>query len=218
MTKIKIILADDHKLFRDGIKSLLSTVKDIEIVGEVSSGNELLKLLEEIKPNVVITDISMPDLSGIEATKIITEKLSNVYVLILSMHISEEYILDSIKAGAKGYLSKDINREELIIAIHNIANGEGYYNKEVSEILLKSYVKQTKIKSKNTSHKAHLTNRELEIVKLVAEGFMSKEISDILNISIRTVDSHKSKIFQKLKLKSSIDIVKYAIKNEIIEI
>ncbi|MBI9038197.1 MAG: response regulator transcription factor [Bacteroidales bacterium] len=218
MKKIKIIIADDHGLFRDGIKSLLSSAENIEIVGEASSGNDLIDLLQEIMADVIFTDISMPGMSGIEATKIISEKYPDVNVIILSMHIDEEYIMSAIRAGAKGYLHKDTTREELLTAVSNVVNGEEYYNKDISEIVFKSYVNQTKLKSRNVNKKNHLTERELDIIKLIAEGYMNKEISDKLNISIRTVDTHKSNIFQKLKLKSSIDIVKYAIKNGIVKI
>ena len=218
MKKIKVVLADDHRLFRDGIKSLLTSTPNIEIVGEVSTGKDLVILLQKLKTDIVFTDISMPDMSGIEATKIISEKHSDVSVIILSMHINEEYILDSIKAGAKGYLHKDTNRDELLEAISNVFKGEEYYNKDIREIIFKSYVNQTKLKSRNVNKKTKLTEREFEIIKLIAEGFLNKEISDKLNISIRTVDTHKSNIFHKLKLRSSIDIVKYAIKNGIVKI
>lgn len=218
MEKIKIILADDHRLFREGIKSLLSSAENIEIVGEVSTGKDLICLLENLKADIIFTDISMPDLSGIEATKIISEKYPLINIIILSMYINEEYIIDAIKAGAKGYLHKDTSREELLTAISHVMNGEEYYNKDISDIVFKSYVNKTKIKSRIVNTKTKLTEREFEIIKLVAEGYMNKEISDKLNISIRTVDTHKSNIFQKLKLKSSIDIVKYAIKNGIVKI
>jgi len=218
MQKTKIILADDHQLFRDGIKSLLLTAPNIEIVAEVPDGKTLLNTLETTTTDIILMDISMPGMTGIELTEIIVDKYPNIAVCILSMHNDEEYILNAIKSGVKGYLSKDTSRDELLNAISLISNGNEYYNKSISDIIVKSYVKQTKLESKSTSTKAKLTNRELEIIKLVSEGFMNKEISDKLNISIRTVDSHKSNIMQKLELKSSVDIVKYAIKNNIIEI
>ena len=218
MKKINIILADDHQLFRDGIKSLLSKEEDIEIIAEVSCGDELLEILNTKKPNIVISDISMPNKNGIEITKILTEKYPSVKVLILSMYINKEYIIDALDAGAKGYLPKDTNREELLEAIKRIALGKEYYSKDVAHIALKTYIEKSKQKSESNSMQNILTQREIEIIKLVAEGYMNKEISDILNISTRTVDNHKSHILQKLNLKSSIDIVKYAIKNELIKL
>lgn len=218
MKQIKIIIADDHQLFRDGIKSLLSSEKEIDIIGEVSGGKELLEKLEKTKPDIVITDISMPDINGIEVTKIINQKYSEIKVLILSMYVNEEFIIEGIKAGAKGYLPKDTNHEELLKAINEIYKGNEYYSKQVSEIGFKSLINKTKQKEKTKNQTETLTEREIEIIKLVAEGYLSKEISDKLNISVRTVDNHKSNIMHKLNLKSSIDIVKYAIKNEIIKL
>lgn len=219
MKNYKIILVDDHQLFRDGIKSLLLSEAHIDIVGEFCSGNELLRFLDAGKiVDIVISDISMPDMNGLDLTKILTEKYPLIKVIILSMHINEEYIFEAIQNGARGYLPKDTNREELLEAILQITNGEEYYSKEVSQIALKSFISKSKQKTKEEIITETLTERELEIVKLVAEGYMNKEISAKLNISIRTVDNHKARIMQKLNLKSSIDIVKYAIKNEIISL
>jgi len=216
--KIKILLADDHLLFRDGIKSLLNDVDNIEIIEEVANGKELLEKLKTSSPDIVIADISMPSMSGIEATRIITEEYPDIKVLILSMHNDEEFILNSIKSGAKGYLPKDTGRDELLKAIYSISNEEEYYNKDISDTILKGIIKKTKSESKLLNKIPNLTNREIEIIKLVAEGFINKEIADKLYISIRTVDSHKNNIMQKLKLKSTVDLVKYAIKNNLIEL
>ena len=218
MEKIKILLADDHLLFRDGIKSLLNDVDNIEIIEEVANGKELLEKLITTSPDIIIADISMPSMSGIEATKIITKEYPDIKVLILSMHNDEEFILNSIKSGAKGYLPKDTGRDELLKAIYAISNGEEYYNKDISDTILKGIIKKAKSESKLLNKIPTLTNREIEIIKLVAEGFINKEIADKLFISIRTVDSHKNNIMQKLKLKSTVDLVKYAIKNNLIEL
>ncbi len=218
MKKIKIILADDHQLFRDGIKSLLSYENYIEIIGEVANGNDLLKFLEKKTPNIIICDISMPEKNGIEVSKIISEKYPQVNVLILSMYINKEYIIDAIEAGVKGYLPKDTSREELLEAIKKISDGKDYFVKEIAQIALRNYIEKSNEKRNLNLPKDILTDRELEVVRLVAEGFMNKEIADKLNISIRTVDNHKAHILQKLNLKSSIDIVKYAIKNELIKL
>lgn len=216
MEQITVIIADDHQLFRDGIKSLLINEENIKIIGEASSGVELLEILDTKKPDIIISDISMPEKNGIETTKIITEKFPHIKVLILSMYINKEYIIDAIEAGAKGYLPKDISKDELLLAINKIVNGEEYFSGDIAQIALKSYIQKYKQQSSGNLPQNILTERELEIVKLVAEGLINKEISSKLNISIRTVDNHKAHIMQKLELKSSIDIVKYAIKNEII--
>lgn len=218
MEKIKIILADDHRLFRDGVRSILSNQDHVEIIHEVSSGVELIESIKTHPCDIVISDISMPEINGIEAAQWIYDNKPEINVLILSMHINEAYIHKSMKAGVKGYLPKDVSKEELLLAIQTIYEGKEYFGQEISDLIFKSYVKETKMEAQGISAKVELTNRELEIVKLVAEGLLNKEISDQLKISIRTVDTHKANIIQKLKLKSSIDIVKYAIKNGIIEL
>jgi DNA-binding NarL/FixJ family response regulator len=215
MPKIKIILIDDHNIVRNGIKSLLSNISDIEIIAEVSNSEELFSFLKNQIPDIIITDISMPDMSGIEITRYISENFPVIKVLILSMYINEDYIFNSINAGAKGYLPKNTTGEELIEAIRTINSGKEFYNKTVSDIMLKHYIN----KAKNAEEKEEqLSKREYEILKLHAEGQNNKEIADILFISIRTVESHKNHIMQKLKLKNPVDMVKYAIKNKIIEL
>lgn len=218
MEKIRILLADDHKLFRDGIKSLLSASAEFEVVGEASDGNELLELLPKAEADVLITDISMPEISGIDVTKKMLADHQQVPVLILSMFDNEDYVLDSIRAGAKGYLPKDVPADELFIAIRTVASGKEYFSKSISDIVVKSIIQQTRIQSRRELKLPTLTERELEIVKLIAEGFLSKEIADKLNISIHTVDTHKTNILHKLKLKSSVDIVKYAIRHDLIRL
>lgn len=218
MEKIKTVLADDHQLFRDGLNSLLLSENNIDIIAQFSSGKELLNTIDKLNIDIVISDISMPDITGLKLTKKLTEHYPHIKVLILSMHINEEFIIDAIESGAKGYLQKDTNRIELIEAINKIYNGEDYFSKEVSQIALKGYIKKSKEDKDKNNPKNIITERELEIIKLVAEGLMNKEISAKLEISTRTVDNHKANILQKLNLKSSIDIVKYAIKNEIIKL
>jgi DNA-binding NarL/FixJ family response regulator len=219
MKKIKIILADDHQLFRDGIKSLLNLENFIDIIDEVSDGEELLKILNHHIPDIIICDISMPKKNGIEITKILKKKYPQIKILILSMYINKEFIIDAIEAGAQGYLPKDTSRDELLKAIKTIYDGQDYFNKDVAQIALNNFIKKSNIHTENhTNSEKKLTPREIEIVKLVAEGLLNKEIADKLNISPRTVDNHKAHILQKLNLKSSIDIVKYAIKNELIKL
>lgn len=218
MEKIQVILADDHQMFRDGIKAVLSDETDIQIIREVSSGEELIKSLNSCMPHVIVTDISMPDKSGIDATRIITSKFPCAKVLILSMHTNEEFIMNAIKAGASGYLPKDAGRDELLKAIRTISAGDEYFTNEVSQIIAKSFIKESKAETSKKTQAESLTPREKEIIKYVADGLMNKEIAEKLCISIRTVDTHKNNIFTKLKLKSTIELVKYAIKNQIIQL
>jgi DNA-binding NarL/FixJ family response regulator len=223
MNRIKVVLADDHEIFRDGIKSVLSEDNSIEIVSEVSDGLALVDYIKENDIDIAIVDITMPNLSGIEATKIITQNYNCTKVLILSMHTSQDFVLNSIMAGAKGYLPKDACGTDLIKAIHTIQEGKEYYHGDISNTIIQGFIHQAKEKElkqekENSFKKACFTKRELEIITLFAEGLTNKEISDKLNISIRTVDSHKSNIMQKLEVKSSVEIVKFAIKNELIKL
>jgi DNA-binding NarL/FixJ family response regulator len=217
MNTIKIILVDDHRIFRDGLKSLLSEVDFIEVIGEASGGEKLLGMLKSLKPDLVILDISMKGLSGIEVSAQINTLYPDIKLMILSMHTSEEFVINAIKAGVNGYLSKDTSREELLDAIKIIYEGGECYSKLVSENFLKSYVKKYKSEQSLLENKV-LTQREIEILKLAAVGLTNKEIADKLFISTKTVDCHKNNIVQKLKLKNTAEMVLYAVKNKIIEI
>jgi DNA-binding NarL/FixJ family response regulator len=217
MNKIKIILTDDHRIFRDGIKSLLSDNDFIDIIGEASSGDELLEMLKKLKPHVIIIDITMKGLSGIEVTRLISDLYPEINILILSMHTNEEFVINSIKAGAKGYLPKDTSKEELLLAVKTIFDGGEYYSKLVSENFLKSYIRKIKVEQ-NLMENKELTQREMEILKHIASGLSNKEIGEKLFISTKTVDAHKNHIMQKLKLKNTAEVVLYAIKNKIIEV
>jgi DNA-binding NarL/FixJ family response regulator len=217
METIKIVLVDDHRIFRDGLKSLLSEVDFIEVIGEASGGSELLELLKKTKPDLVIVDISMKDISGIEVSKQITSLYPELKIMILSMHTNEEFVINAIKAGVNGYLSKDASRDELLDAIKIIYEGGECYSKLVSDNFLKSYVKKYKAEHSLLENKT-LTQREIEILKLAAVGLTNKEIADKLFISNKTVDCHKNNIVQKLKLKNTAEMVLYAVKNKIIEV
>ncbi|MCX6245189.1 MAG: response regulator transcription factor [Bacteroidetes bacterium] len=219
MEKIKIILVDDHQLVRDGIKALLGGIPEISIIGEAADGEELFSKLDTLKPDLLIMDISLPGVSGIELTKKICCSHPGIRVLILSMYNNEEFIFNALKAGAKGYLPKNTTRDELVEAIIAIRNGGEYYGDSISKIMLKSYVKRASDEEKPAVKPEELlTCREIEILKLYAEGFINKEIGDKLGISIRTVETHKNHIMRKLGLKSTVEMVKFAIRNKIVEI
>ena len=219
MSKIRIFLVDDHQLVRDGIKALLISAEDLTILGEASSGKECFEKIAIETPDILILDISLPDTNGIEITKRITAEYPGTKVLILSMYTNEDFIFNSVKAGARGYLPKNTSREELLSAIHAIYDGEEFFSDSISRIMLKSYVRKAK-EDDLTSQRGPvpLTTREIEILKLFVEGFINKEISDQLDISIRTVETHKNHIMKKLELKSTVELIKYAIRNKIVEI
>ena len=217
MNKIKIILADDHRMLRDGLKSLLSDSDFIQIIDEASSGMELLEILKNKQPDVIMMDITMPGMSGIEATQQITKLYPAVKILILSMHTNEEFVINSFKAGAKAYLPKDASQEELLDAITILYNGGEYYSKLISDNFLKNYIKNSRV-DQNLIENEELTQREIEVLKLASKGLCNKEIAEKLFISSKTVDVHKNHIMQKLKLKNTVEMVLYAVKNGIIEV
>jgi DNA-binding NarL/FixJ family response regulator len=219
MEKIKIILVDDHQIVRDGIKALLNDADDIDVISEAASYNELREKLKLQNPDIIVMDISLPEMSGIEITKLLNETYPNLKVLILSMYTGEDFIFNAIKAGAKGYLPKNTTRKEIIDAIHSIYENNEYYSESISNVILKSYVQKAKtsdVPSERSEDK--LSSREIEILKYFAGGMSNQEIADKLFISIRTVESHKNHIMQKLELKSTVELIKYAIKNKIVDI
>jgi len=215
---IAVILTDDHPVVRDGIRSMLSGSKEITIIGEASNGDELITLLKERAVDVVVLDIELPGFSGIELCQQISDAFPQVSVLILSMYIGEEYIFNSIAAGAKGYLPKDTTRDELVKAIRALSEGNEYFSPRVNEIILKSYIRKAKNKDIEDRSLMELTSRETEVLKMLAEGIPNYEIAEKLFISIRTVESHKSHIMQKLEIHTTAELVKFAIKHRLIEI
>ncbi|MFO7868357.1 MAG: response regulator transcription factor [Bacteroidales bacterium] len=216
---ISIVLVDDHDIVRDGIRALLKNESRIHIIGESSNAQECMHIVEQNRPDIILMDINLPDITGIELTQRITETYPDISVVMLSMHMGSDFILNSIESGARGYVSKTISQEELIRAIYTVADGNEYYSDEVSEVLLKNYISQTKKTAQQPEQiEVNLTRREVEILTLFAQGLSNKEIAAQLFISVRTVESHKNNIMQKLNVKSSVDLVKYAIKHNMIDI
>jgi DNA-binding NarL/FixJ family response regulator len=215
--KIRIFLVDDHQIVRDGIKALLLESTDISIVGEASNGKELLSNVENAKPDIILMDISLPDISGIELTRQAIHLLPDVKVIILSMYTQEDFITNAIAAGAKGYLPKNTTQQEMHAAVNAVFEGNEFYSATVSKIIFDSYVSTTrKAKEAETDREEEtLSSRERQILKLCIEGQTNQEIADSLFISIRTVESHKNHIMQKLGVKNTVELVKYAIRKNI---
>ncbi|HNQ82837.1 MAG TPA: response regulator transcription factor [Bacteroidales bacterium] len=216
MQKIKIILVDDHQIIRDGIRALFNGCTDIEVIAEAADAAECLQQLKLNQADVALIDISLPGISGIKLTEQLSVLYPSLKVLILSMHLNEAYISGAIKAGAMGYLAKNTTREELISTIHLIAEGKKYLGKDVSEVITTGFVRR--LQANENENTELLSKREMEILKLTADGLGNREISQKLFISIRTVESHKNHIMQKLGLKSSVELVRYAIKSVLINI
>jgi DNA-binding NarL/FixJ family response regulator len=216
MDKIRIIILDDHQIIRDGLRALLAGAANIEIVAEAASAEEFLLQLEKHPANVALVDISLPGISGIRLTGQLTLSHPELKVLILSMHLNEEYITNALKAGALGYLAKNTTRDELVTAITKVGEGQRYLGKDVAEVITNGYIQR--VNNDVAAEKDLLSKREIEILKLTAEGRGNKEISEKLFISIRTVESHKNHIMQKLELKSAVEMTRYAIKQGLIDI
>ncbi|MCP3677517.1 MAG: response regulator transcription factor [Deltaproteobacteria bacterium] len=209
MESYSIVLADDHTMFREGIKKIIGERIGMEVVREAGSGLELLKLLKEMTPDMVILDISMPGIGGIEATQEIKSTYSGVKVLILSMHDDKEYLHHTISAGADGYLLKKDADTELFSAIYEIQRGNTYISPLLSKVVTEDFVQLLRVS--NQSKPAPLSLREIEVLKLISDGKTSKEIAGILFISPRTVDNHRANIMEKLNLRNIPALIKYAI-------
>lgn len=203
---IKLILVDDHPLFREGIAARLSVHGNIEIIGEADNGKQLLDQLKELTPDIVMMDISMPEINGMDALEIIKEKYPDLRVIVLSMHDDKEYILNVIRSGAKGYLLKDISGEEMIKALQKVHEGGKYFSDEITEILA-----QDESNNNNTI----LTTREQLILRLISHGYNNKKIASELDISVRTVETHKRNIKQKLEINTTSGLVRYAIEHHL---
>lgn len=216
MEKTKIILVDDHHLVRAGIANLLEGEPDLEIVGQAANGKELFELLQNVNTDVVILDISLPGTSGIELSKMVLKQYSHIKTMMLSMFTGEEFIFNAINSGAKGYLPKNTSKQELTEAIRTIAGGGEFFAESISNVILDSYIKNAQFEGQQNENS--LSKRELEVLKLVATGMPNQAIADKLFISIRTVESHKNHIMQRLEIKSTVDLIKFAIKNHLVNI
>ena len=218
MDKYKIVLADDHALFIRGIHRLLSEKKDIEVIGEAKNGAELLELLKTVRPNMILLDISMPKVNGIEAVRKIKKLYPEIKVLILSMHKSREYLNSTISAGADGYILKEDSDMDLFSAIDTVRKGGSYLNVNLAVDLTKELNKSSNSNRYSFDSQINLSKREKEILKMIAEGNSNKGVSDILCISIRTVENHRSNIMKKLNTNKIADLVRYAYNEKIIEL
>jgi two-component system, NarL family, response regulator NreC len=207
MRKIRVVLADDHGLVRQGFRLLLSRHPDIEVMGEAASGREAVALCTELSPDVVILDVAMPEMNGVEAARQIRQNAPSTNILVLTMHKDAVYLREMLRAGAKGYLLKDSIDKDLLEAVRAVARGEGFLSPAVSGTVLDDYQKFV------TNPLDHITNRERQILHMLAEGKTSKDIATELNISVYTVDAHRSRIMKKLGLRTIGDVVRFAMQN-----
>jgi len=213
-TKIRVLIADDHQIVRDGLRSLLEKEPDLEVVAAVEDGRTTVRLVEELQPDVVIMDISMPGLNGIEATRKITRDFPNIKVIALSMHDDGRFVTNMLKAGASGYLLKDCAFKELTKAIHVVVRaGKSYLSPDITDVVVSSYV--TGQSGSEPLIYTTLTPREREVLQLVVEGKTSSQIAEILYVSVKTVETHRTQLMHKLKINNLADLIKYAIREGI---
>lgn len=211
MDNIRIVLADDHVLVRDGIKSLLEEQPDMEVVAEASDGKEAIDILEKDLPDLLIVDIRMPEMNGIEVVKKIRDNKWDVKTLVLSMHDSEEYVVQSVQAGADGYLLKGSSKDEFLKALHKVASGGKYFSGDISAILINNFTDGKPVeKEKKQEDPFNLTKREKQILKLVLQGKSNKEIGNELEISKRTAEVHRFNLMKKLDVKNLIELTNKA--------
>lgn len=211
MKPIRILLADDHAVVRQGFKMILGAQPDMEIVGEAGNGREAVELAEQLKPDVVVMDVAMPELNGIEATRRIAGSAHHARVLALSMHKDSVYVREVLRAGARGYLLKDSGAGDLVSAVRAVARGEGYLSPAVSDAVLDDYRKHV------TNPIDQLSSREREVLQMLAEGKTNKEIAGVLNLSVYTVDAHRGRIMEKLNLHSINELVRFAVRNGLVD-
>lgn len=216
MEKIRILLADDHTLVRSGIRALLEAEPGLSVIGEAEDGRTAVALACQLKPDVVLMDIAMPLLNGLEATRQLKQQSPQMRVLILSMHDNEEYIRQALEAGAMGYLLKDTTAGELISAIRSVYRGEAVLSPAITRLVIEDYLRWGGMRPQEEVNS--LSPREREILQLIAEGYTNKQIAEILSISIKTVQAHRNSLMQKLDLHDRGELIKYAIQKKIIEI
>ena len=208
MNKLRIILAEDHETIRDGLKLLVNSRSDMEVVGEADNGRMALQLAEEFSPDVVVMDVSMPELNGLQATKKLKDKSPQVKVLILTRHSEPGYLQELLQAGASGYVLKQSKSEELIRAILAVAAGQTYLDPAITERAV-TQLRESGQVARGVPN-ANLTAREADVLRLIALGYINKEVAARLNLSIKTVEAHKSNAMNKMGMKSRVDIVRYA--------
>lgn len=211
MNQIRIMLADDHSVVRQGFRAILSQQADMQIVGEASNGRDVITLAEELKPDLIVMDVAMPELNGMEATRRLAGSLPRTRVLALSMHKDSVYVREMLKAGARGYLLKDAGEHDLLEAVRAVARGGEYISPSVQDALNSTY------KMHGTTPLDLLTSREREVLQLIAEGKTNKEVATGLNISVFTVDAHRGRIMEKLNVHNVNELVRFAVRNGLVD-
>lgn len=215
MPKIRVLLADDHKLVRAGIRSLLENLPEVEVVAEASDGREAIRLVEQNEPAIVLMDLAMPVLNGLEATRYLTRTFPEVRVLILSIYADEEHVYQALRAGAAGYLLKGAATEELELAIRSVARGETYLSPPVSKPVIMEYIRRTNV---GLTSRERLSPRQAQILKLIAEGRTTKQVALELAISVKTVETHRAALMTRIGIHDVAGLVRYAVKVGLVDL
>ncbi|MBS3757808.1 MAG: response regulator transcription factor [Desulfobacterales bacterium] len=214
--KETVFIAEDHQLFRDGLKAMLASKEGLEVIGEASDGLEAINSIKKKQPDLLLLDLSMPRLSGISVIKELRRLFPDMRILVLTIHESDQYVIETFEAGANGYCIKDASRDELLLAINSVLNGKTYISPGISENVMEGYLQgHKKIKSKSSWES--LTHREREVLKLLSEGYTNKQIGGFLNISGKTVEKHRANIMQKLDLHNAAALTAFAIDQGLIQ-
>ena len=215
MNQIRVLLADDHKLVRAGIRSLLERLPELEVVAEASDGREAIELVEKLEPQIVLMDLAMPEVNGLEATQHLTRTFPKVRVIILSIYSDEEHVYQSLRAGAAGYLMKGAATEELELAIRSVARGETYLSPPVSKPVIMEYIRRTNV---GLSSREGLSARQTQVLKLIAEGKTTKQVALELEISVKTVETHRSALMKRIGVRDVAGLVRYAVKVGLVDL
>ena len=215
MSVTSIVLADDHQIVRQGLRSLLDAEADMKVVGAASTGLEAVELIDQLRPDILVTDMMMPELNGIEVARQALQRSPATRVIVLSMHANEGYVTQALRNGALGYVLKDSSLEELVEAVRTVLQGRRFLSASISERMIEIYIQNEKAASVDDPYET-LTNREREVLQMVAEGHSSTEIADRLTISARTVETHRSNLMRKLNLSNQTELIRYAIRKGIL--
>jgi DNA-binding NarL/FixJ family response regulator len=213
--KTKVVIAEDHQLFREGLKAMLQSRDDLELVGEAADGLEAIRVVQRLQPDLLLLDLSMPRLSGISVMKDVKRQFPEILILALTIHESDQYVLEAFDAGANGYCIKDASRKELMMAIDSVASGKTYISPGIADNVMEGYLEGRKRLKEKTSWDT-ITQREREVLKLLAEGHTNKEIADFLNISVKTVEKHRANIMKKTDLHNASALTAYAIEQGLV--
>ena len=215
MPRMRVLLVDDHTVVRQGLRKILESDDEIEIVGEAGDGRSAVDMAQKMRPHVVVMDVALPELNGIEATRQITKKVDGAKVLVLTMHSDDVYVRQSLKAGARGYLLKDSEDLDLIKAVKAIGGGGSFFSPSVSKVLLAGYLGDGQGREVE-DNLALLTDREREVLQLIAEGKTNKEVANLLSVSINTVETHRKHVMEKLDLHNTAELVRFAVRKKIV--